>query len=96
MSSLPQCHNGPETPAHLIQECETLANHRRDTFDGFDTLTPAFDWTVHQLTRFLTCGVCLTIYNKANDNPRGVSRGENHKLLTDCSLNSMESAMMDT
>jgi hypothetical protein len=48
-----KCHNGPETPAHLIQDCETLANHRRDTFDGFDILTPAFDWTIHQLTRFL-------------------------------------------
>jgi ribonuclease HI len=48
-----KCHKGPETPAHLIQECETLANHRRDTFDGFDILTPAFDWTIHQITRLL-------------------------------------------
>jgi hypothetical protein len=49
-----KCHQGPETPAHLIVSCEAYANHRRDAFDGQDVLaTPGFGWNIVQIRRFL-------------------------------------------
>jgi hypothetical protein len=47
------CHNGPETPAHLIESCEAYTNHRRDAFDGLDVLKPGFGWNIVRIQGFL-------------------------------------------
>jgi hypothetical protein len=49
-----KCHQGPETPVHLLVSCEAYTNHRRDAFDGQDVLaTPGFGWNIVQNRRFL-------------------------------------------
>jgi hypothetical protein len=48
-----ECHNGPETPAHLIESCEAYTNHRRDAFDGLDVLNPGFGWNIVRIQGFL-------------------------------------------